>query len=68
MSTKKEKTKKTYKVRKVGVWQSLLLVSCGLIFIVALASSILFDKVFACNLLCDSSIGVVCQVVATIAS
>ncbi len=52
MSTKKEKTKKTYKVRKVGVWQSLLLVSCGLIFIVALASSILFDKVFACNLLC----------------
>lgn len=68
MSKKKKNSKEKCKVQKVDSSQILLFIIGGLIFGVALAGSICFNKVHTIDSLCDNSIGVVCQVVATIAA
>lgn len=67
MCKRREKVTKTCKVRRTDIWQILLFNVCGLILMGAITCSIIFDKILTCDTLCDSSIGIVCQVLATIA-
>ena len=69
MCKNKKNVKKKSNAWKVNIGQILLFIIGALIFCGALISSILFDKICDCKLLSDNnSIGVVCQVVATIAA